>query len=58
MDMIKVKRFLRVVIGTLIFLPMSPIWLLVGWVITDKLTLGGAARDTWSEYKRLLKGHI
>ena len=51
------KKYLRAVIGTLIFLPMSPFFFFVVWMTDDDITINGAAKETWNEYKHLIKGH-
>ena len=47
---LNIKKGLRYVIGTLIFLPFAPLWLLFEWLLDDKATLRSsfkAAVDNW-----------
>ena len=47
---LSVKKWLRYSIGTLIFLPFSPLWMMIDWMLEDKATLRSsfkAAEDNW-----------
>jgi len=45
------KKGLRYGIGTLIFIPMSLFFIIIGWIIEDKMTMIGSVKQTWEDYK-------
>jgi len=47
---LNIKKGLRYIIGTLIFLPFAPLWMMIDWMLEDKATLRSsfkAAVDNW-----------
>jgi len=52
--MMMFKKGLRYVVGTLIFAPMSLFFIMIGWILEDKMTMIGSVKQTWEDYKNFV----
>jgi len=49
------KKGLRYVVGTIIFISFSPIWILIDWILEDDATLISSTKAAIDNWKSLVE---
>lgn len=51
----RIKKALRYTVGTLIFVPFSPIWIFVDWMLEDDHTLWDSIKYAYENWKSMVE---